>query len=163
MIEEEKEEESKEEEPKKGKKSIIKWIVVISVVAILGAGGFAGWKYYKTHLSDSKKADSEQIVQKPAIWPMGSLIVNLMDTGGKRYLKATIKIEVSNQDCIPELDLLKPRVIDSILSLLSSKSHEEIACLAGKQRLRDEIIVRLNAHLTKGKARRVYFTEFLIQ
>ena len=163
MAEEEKEEEPKEEEPKKGKKSIIKWIVVIFGVVILGAAGFAGWTYYKTHLSGSKKAGSEQIVQKPGIWSMGSLIVNLMDDDGERYLKATIQIEVSNQNCVSELDLLKPKITDSILGLLSSKTYKEIAGFEGKQRLRDEIVVRLNGYLTEGQARRVYFTEFLIQ
>ena len=94
---------------------------------------------------------------------MDSLIVNLMDGNGERYLKAVIQIEVSNQDCVSELDLLKPKVTDSILGLLSSKSYKEIAGFEGKQRLKDEIAMRLNSYLTKGQARRVYFTEFLIQ
>lgn len=163
MVEEEKEEELEEKKPKKSKKSIIKWIVVFFGVVILGAGGFAGWKYYKSRFSDSKKAESEQIVQKPGLWSMGSLIVNLMDSNGERYLKAVIEIEVSNQDCVFELDLLKPKVTDSILGILSSKSYKEIAGFEGKQRLKDEIAMRLNNHLTKGQVRRVYFTEFLIQ
>ena len=148
------------EEPKKDKSPILKWIVVLFVVVIFGVAGFAGWKYYKSNLSASKKAEEEQIVQ---IWSMGSPIVNLMDNNGERYLKTTIQIEVSSQDCISELDLLKPKVMDSILGLLSSKRYKEIAGFEGKQRLKDEIAVRLNSYLTKGQVRRVYFTEFLIQ
>jgi len=34
---------------------------------------------------------------------------------------------------------------------------------AGKQRLRDEIVLRLNSFLTKGKVLKVYFTEFIVQ
>lgn len=158
--EEEKEEEPKGKEPTKGKKPIIKWIVVSFAVVILGAAGFGGWKYYETRLSGSKK---EQTVQKPGIWSMDSLIVNLMGDGGERYLKAVIQIEVSGQDCVSELDLLKPKVTDSILGLLSSKSYKEIADFEGKQRLRDEIAIRLNGYLTEGQVIRVYFTEFLIQ
>lgn len=167
MVEEEKEKEeegeSEEKEPKKGKKSIIKWIVVFFGVVILVVAGFAGWTYYKTHISGSEKADSEQTVQKTGIWSMGSVVVNLMEDGGERYLKTTIQIEVSSQDCISEMDLLKPKITDSILGLLSSKSYGEIAGFEGKQRLRDEIAMRLNGYLTKGQVRRVYFTEFLIQ
>ena len=160
MAEEEKEEESEEKEPKKGKKAIIKWTVLFFAVVILGAGGFLGWKYYEAHFSGTKE---EHIVQKPGIWSVGSLVVNLMEDNGERYLKATIQIEVSGQDCVTELDLLKPKITDSILGLLSSKSYKDIAGLQGKQRLKDEIAMRLNSHLTKGQARRVYFTEFLIQ
>jgi len=163
MAEEKKEEQQEEKEPEKGKKSIIRWIIVAVAVVVLGAGGFLGWKYYETRLSGTKETGTEQTVQKSAIWSMGSLIVNLMDDNGERYLKATIQIEVSGQDCISELDLLKPKVTDSILGLLSSKRYKDVAGFEGKQRLRDEIAMRINSHLAKGQARRVYFTEFLIQ
>ncbi|MEA3486389.1 MAG: flagellar basal body-associated FliL family protein [Thermodesulfobacteriota bacterium] len=162
MAEEEKEEELEEKKPKKSKKSIVRWIVVAVAVVALGAGGFAGWKYYETHLSGTKE-QKEQPVQQSVIWPMDSLIVNLMDDNGERYLKVMIQIEVSSQDCVTELDLLKPKITDSIIGLLSSKSYREIAGFEGKQRLKDEIAVRLNGYLTKGQVRRVYFTEFLIQ
>jgi len=163
MAEEENEEEVEEKKPKKGKKSILKLIIVFFCVVLLGAAGFAGWTYYKTHFSGSKKADSEQIVQKPGIWPMDSLIVNLMDANGERYLKITIQLEVTSQECLSEMDLLKPKIMDSVLELLSSKNYKEIAGFEGKQRLRDEIAMRLNSYLTKGQVKRVYFTEFLIQ
>jgi flagellar FliL protein len=35
--------------------------------------------------------------------------------------------------------------------------------MAGKQRLREEIAMRLNTFLTTGKVSKVYFTEFVIQ
>ncbi|MBW2644644.1 MAG: flagellar basal body-associated FliL family protein [Deltaproteobacteria bacterium] len=162
MAEEEKEEQQEEKEPKKSKKSVVRWIAVAVVVVILVAGGFAGWKYYETHLSGTKEQKG-QPVQQPVIWSMGSLIVNLMDDNGERYLKATIQIEVSGQDCVTELDLLKPKVTDNVLSLLSSKRYKDVAGFVGKQRLKDEIAVRLNGYLTKGQVRRIYFTEFLIQ
>jgi len=157
------EETEEKEEPKKAKSPILKWVVVLFVVVILGVAGFAGWKYYKSNLSGSKKVEEEQIVKKPGLWSMGSPIVNLIDNNGERYLKTTIQIEVSSQDCISELDLLKPKIMDSILGLLSSKRYKEIAGFEGKQRLKYEIAVSLNSYLTKGQVRRVYFTEFLIQ
>ena len=153
----------RKKKPPKGKKSVLKWILVLFVIVILGAAGFAGWKYYETQLSGSKKVAAEPIVPKPGLWPIESQIVNLMDNNGERYLKVTIQIEVSSQDCLLELDLLKPKILDGILGLLSSKNYNDIAGFEGKQRLKDEIAVRLNGFLTKGQVRRVYFTEFLIQ
>lgn len=161
MAEEEREEQRQaEQEGKKGKGSILKWIIVAVAVVILGAGGFAGWYYYT---SGSGGGQGEAVVQTPGIWSLGSMVVNLMDDNGERYLKTTIQIEVSSQECVEELTLLKPKVVDSILVLLSSKNYKEIAGFEGKQGLRDEIAVRLNRYLTKGEVRRVYFTEFLIQ
>jgi flagellar FliL protein len=154
--------EKEEKEPKKGMSIVLKLMIVLFVVAILGVGGFVGWKYYKLGLSDSKKA-TEQAVLKPGIWPMDSQIVNLMDNNGERYLKTTIQIEVTSQDSLAELDLVKPKILDSILGLLSSKSYGDIAGFEGKQRLKDEIAMRLNVYLAKGQVKRVYFTEFLVQ
>ncbi|RLB94781.1 MAG: flagellar basal body protein FliL [Deltaproteobacteria bacterium] len=165
MADEEKEK-KEEKKSKKGMSPVLKWIIVLFAVVILGAAGFAGWKYYEINFSSSKKAadeQEEQIVQEPGLWSMESQIVNLMDNNGERYLKTTIQIEVSSKDCLSELDLVKPKILDSILGLLSSKKYKEIAGFEGKQRLKDEIAVRLNGYLTKGQIRRVYFTEFLIQ
>jgi len=160
MAEEEREEQQEEQEPKKDKKSIFRWIVMAVAVIALGAGGFAGWKYYASNAPALKE---REVVQTPGIWSMGSMVVNLMDDNGERYLKTTIQIEVSSQECVAEMDLLKPKIADSVLVLLSSKSYKEIAGFEGKQSLRDEIAVRLNRYLAKGQVRRIYFTEFLIQ
>lgn len=156
------EEENEIVEPKKkGMSPTVKWIALISVaVVILAVAGFAGWKFYDIRTSDSKK---EKTVSTAAIWSAGTLIVNLMDDKGERYLKVVIQIEASSQDCMEELEKLRPKVTDGILVLLASKSYGEIANLEGKQRIRDEIAMRLNGYLVRGQVRKVYFTEFLIQ
>jgi len=58
---------------------------------------------------------------------------------------------------------LKPKLRDNILDLLTAKTFAELMDTGGKQKLRDEVAMRLNAFLTKGKIVRVYFTEFVIQ
>ncbi len=163
MAEEEKKEGQEEQEPKKAKKSFVKWIVVAFLVIGLGAGGFAGWKFYTGLSSGEAKQEEKKVAQKPGIWSLGSLVVNLMDNNGERYLKTTIQLEVSNQESMTELEELRPKVTDSILVLLSSKTYKEIAGFEGKQSLRDEIAVRTNRYMTKGQVKRIYFTEFLIQ
>ena len=163
------EEEIKEEEAaveKDSKKSLpfLKWIIVALVIVTLGAAGFGGWWYYRTHFAEPSKEEVEQTVQvKKAIWPIDSIIVNLMDNNGERYLKITIQLEVSNENCILELDSLKPEIMDGLLDILSSKEYKEIVGFEGKQRLRDEIAIRVNNYLSKGQITKVYFTEFIIQ
>jgi len=166
MAEEEIKEEAAVEAEKDSKKGLpfLKWIVMGLAVVVLGAAGFGGWWYYKTHFSSAPRTDVEKTVQvKKAIWPLESIIVNLMDDNGKRYLKTTIQLEISNEDCVSELNSLKPEIMDSLLDLLSSKEYKEIAGFEGKQRLRDEIAIRLNNYLSKGQITKVYFTEFIIQ
>jgi len=141
-----------------------KWIIISLVVVFLGAVVFGGWWYYWTHFSEPADKEVEQTVDvKKGIWPMDSIIVNLMDNNGERYLKITIQLETSNEDCIQELDSLKPEIMDGLLDLLSSKEYIQIVGFEGKQRLRDEIAIRVNNYLDKGQITKVYFTEFIIQ
>jgi flagellar FliL protein len=150
-------------EPKKSKKSFLKWILIGMVLLCAGVAGFGGWKYYQPFVTGEKKGQEDPRARIGDIWPMGTMIVNLMDGNGERYLKAVIQIETSSPECISELNILKPKIIDNILDLLSSKKYRDIVGFEGKQRLREEISMRVNNYLSKGRITAVYFTEFIIQ
>ncbi|MBN1828909.1 MAG: flagellar basal body-associated FliL family protein [Deltaproteobacteria bacterium] len=164
MAEREAQRDAPEKAPEKKKSSMIMWIVVFVVVALVATGGFLGLKFYEKFASEKKK--DEPKASAPLIgpvWSMGAVIVNLMDNEGTRYLKTSIKVELSSPESSAELEGLKPKIMDSVLDLLSSKSYKDIAGFEGKQRLRDEIMVRLNNYMSQGVVKRVYFTEFVIQ
>lgn len=115
-------------------------------------------------VSDNRKEEAD--LPPPIIgslWPMEPFIVNLRDNNGERYLKVVLQLEVSQPAVVSELDLLKPKLRDSTLDLLGAKSYQELQDLSGKQKLRDDIMIRLNSFLTSGKIVRIYFTEFVIQ
>ncbi|MDD5722895.1 MAG: flagellar basal body-associated FliL family protein [Syntrophales bacterium] len=167
MAKEKDEEQDKEikEAPPKGKGPTIKWIVILVVVVVLGVTGFVGWNYYANRTPHGKEAVKEQVQVQPigSVWSMGAMVVNLMDNNGDRYLKTVVNVELTSPDCIGELELLKPKIVDTILDLLSSKRYQDIMGFAGKQRLRDEIAIRMNNYLSKGQVQMVYFTEFIVQ
>ncbi|HLA27736.1 MAG TPA: flagellar basal body-associated FliL family protein [Syntrophales bacterium] len=157
-------EEIVQEQAAKKKVPIVKIIIISLVVLIAIAAGVFGGIYFFTDHGDAKKAAVQP--PKPLIgtmWPMAPFIVNLSDNQGERYLKIVIEIEVSDQSVVPELELLKPKLRDNMLDLLTAKSFNELMDVGGKQRLRDEIVMRLNSFLVKGKIVQVYFTEFVIQ
>jgi len=160
-IKDEKEEKTLEENSKPAaKKSIIKWIFIGIAVVIIIAGGTGAILYFST----SQKATPEKEMQGvSALWAMDPFIVNLIDNQGERYLKVCIEIEVFDKACLEELNKMKPKLRDNILDLLTAKSYKELVDIVGKQRLRDEIAMRLNNFMTKGKIVRVYFTEFVVQ
>lgn len=159
--EEEKDEKTVEEgSPPKGKKPLVKWIIIGLSVLIVIAGGTVGALYF-TKKSAPKPA--AKAVATTALWAMEPFIVNLVDNQGERYLKVIIELEVSDQACLAELNQIKPKLRDNILDLLTSKSYKELVDIVGKQRLRDEIGMRLGNFLTTGKIVKVYFTEFVVQ
>ncbi len=168
MADKDKKEETEGEEPvpeqKKG--SSLKWIIIaVIAVLVLGGGGAGAYFFlFKSHPPAAEKKQAE--AAKPVVavfWPMDPFIVNLIDNEGERYLKVVMQLELSDQLALEELNLLKPKIRDSILDLLSAKTFKEMIDPIGKQRLRDEIALRANGFLTKGKIVKVYFTEFVIQ
>jgi flagellar FliL protein len=129
-------------------------------------------------------------VEKPKVGmmlPMRERIVNLADPGVMRYLKISVVLEMADhsgkeppkgekykeaQDHLKkELGGTLPLIEDELTGILSSKSSAELMSPDGKQRLRDDIKVRVNRALEKlshdPKEREevlsVYFSDFIIQ
>lgn len=132
----------------------------------------------------------------------GTKIVNLADPGGRRFLKATIVIEVAPPLAVleaqqaaaaaaaaagessggghggatttttedpamaafnEEMTQRMPIINDTLTTVLSSKTYEEIYTIAGKNTLKEEIITSLNEILPELHVIAVYFTEFVVQ
>lgn len=159
--EEEEEQEVKEKPAKKGG-MMMKLVIAVVLVLVLAGGGVGGWLFYQQWSQDQGQVE-EETPQIGPLWSMGTLIVNLLDDEGDRYLKVAIELELSSPEMKEELDLLRPKVLDGILDLLSSKYYREIVGFDGRQQLRDEIILRVNNYLTRGSITTVYFTDFVIQ
>ena len=160
------EDEGQEKPPETKKGSALKGIIIGVVIFIVlgGAGGAAYFFFIKSDApADAKKTTEQAKPQISVFLPMEPFIVNLIDNEGERYLKVVLQLELSDPLVTEELNLVKPKLRDSILDLLSAKNYKEMMDPIGKQRLRDEIVMRANQYVTKGKVTKVYFTEFIIQ
>ncbi|MBD5166745.1 MAG: flagellar basal body-associated protein FliL [Helicobacter sp.] len=91
------------------------------------------------------------------------IIVNLASQSGRRYLKTTINAELSSDNLMVELDTKKPAIRDTMISVLSSKTFEEISTAKGKENLKNELVERINESLVDGKIVNLFFTDFAIQ
>jgi flagellar FliL protein len=158
------EKEGEEKAPEKKNSSPLKLIIILIIVLVLIGAGVGAFYFLTKAKTPSTEKKAEQAKPQVAVfWPMEPFIVNLIDNEGERYLKIVLQLELSDQAAIEELNLLKPKIRDSVLDLLSAKTYKEMMDPIGKQRLRDEIVMRANSYATKGKVLKVYFTEFVIQ
>lgn len=160
----------KEEKKKGGKLKLV--IILVVVLAVLGGGGFAAWKFFlqPKMAGDAANATGEDAGQQAQelapggqLVTLDSFVVNLSDPMGRRYLKTTMDVEVVNSAAAAELAAAMPRVKDTLLLLLSSKSFEDISSMDKKIELKNDIVSRLNQIIGKNKVRNVYFTEFVVQ
>ena len=153
--------------------------VFVLLIAMMGAGFFIIMKQMNNAVAQVQQQSSEkteaeepppeQDVSIGPIYKLDTLIVNLADQGGKRYLRVTMEFElkpaenVEVNEVVEELEKRLPQIRDAILMILPSKQYADIATTSGKTALRDEIISKLNAYLKKGQISTIYFTEFVVQ
>ena len=142
---------------------MLKWIIIGAVSLGIVAAAVGGGLYYFHGAETAKKKPQAPPPIIGTLWPMEPYIVNLRDNNGERYLKVVLQLEMSNPELLSELNLLKPKLRDSTLDLLSTRSYQELQEFSGKQKLREDIMIRLNSFLTSGKIVRIYFTDFVIQ
>ncbi len=152
---------------KKSKKGL--FIIIIIVVLLLGGGGFgAYWFLLRAPAPTAEELAEIEAAKKPepVILPVFALkpfVVNLADKKSRRYLKVTMKLELSNEELLEEVDKRRAQLRDVVLTLLSSKTANEIGSMEGKFLLRQDIIKRVNVNLVTGKVTKIYWEEFVIQ
>jgi flagellar FliL protein len=56
-----------------------------------------------------------------------------------------------------------PAIKDAIIDLISSKYYKDIRTPEGRERLKIELLKRINAILPDGGVKAIYFTSFVVQ
>ncbi len=92
-----------------------------------------------------------------------ALIVNLGGAKGMSFLRLKFSIQTSSESVSEEIRKKKAELVDLLINILSQKTPQEIDTIGGKEKLKEEIIEKMNQKLTKGKVEAIYFTEFVIQ
>ncbi len=144
-----------------GKHILLGLLLLLLLAAAVGGGVFA-YRSLRPPGSPRGEAPSPKVAIGP-IYRLDPFTVNLADTGRSRFLRVVLQLELDAPPAAAELDSIEPRVRDATLTLLSSKRSGELATVGDKERLRNEIIHRLNGLLSAGKVIEVYFTEFVVQ
>lgn len=111
---------------------------------------------------------------------MSTKIINLVDPAGHRYIRVTIVVEVAPDN--PEFQSLPeeektaylssfeekitgrmPIMDDTVITLLSTKTYEDLYTADGKEILRQQIMQNLSQKLPDLQILSIYFTEFVVQ
>jgi flagellar protein FliL len=151
------------------KKTLLIAIIVFLFLMIgTGVAFFVLWGKISESKSDVTSAQvngNEGALSKGKkdLFPLKTFVVNLADTGGKRYLRVKMVLELNNEGLISEMEENLPHVNDKILMILPSKTFNAIKAFEGKMALKNEIMNGLNSFLKEGRITNVYFEEFVVQ
>jgi len=118
----------------------------------------------------------------------GTKIINLAEPNGRKYIRINVVVEFAppepEEEAKPapaaegegaavedpavtalttEVNARLPMVNDTVITLLSSKTFEDLYTSTGKEALRGELMQKLQAMLPDYKIIGVYFTEFVVE
>lgn len=171
---EEKVEAAKSAPPQKGSNQALLIILVVLNMAVVGVVGFLLFMGKKKEAAEPKidhviKGEHEAQVEdaKEAMnfvkemVRLEPFVVNLAGSRGRRLARVTLELEVDNEKVKDEIETRSAQIRDIIIIILSAKNYESVSNKEGKDALRDEIRDTVSGFLTKGKIRKVFFTEFM--
>ena len=149
---------------KKYRISLVVFVVVAGLIFLLNQGTLEAQEEVENVEEKTSSEEPKRIKKKKSLmFHLDPFIVNLAKSGGNRFLKVTVSLEMSSPDVSFELKKNIQKITDSILLLLSTKVFKDVYSVQGKFTLKSEITTRVNQFLTKGVVKGAYFTEFIIQ
>jgi flagellar protein FliL len=153
---------------KKYRMSLLAFATAAGLIFLLNQGNLEAQEEVAEEEKVEEKSSSEEPkpvkkVKKDLMFHLDPFIVNLAKSGGNRFLKVTISLEMSNPKVRVGLKKNIQKITDSILLLLSTKIFKDVYSVQGKFTLKGEITTRVNQFLTVGQIKGAYFTEFIIQ
>lgn len=156
-----KEEEKVQEKPRG--KSFTNLFVIIGVALAAAALAVAGTFIFTGESKGSPKKVEKVSPETMAIFTLEPFIVNIYDGQDLRYLKLKVEMELSDPEAKTELTARQAQIRDGILSILTTKTMQDLQFQQGKNQLKQEIMAAVTRMVTPGKVKQVYFTDFVIQ
>ena len=153
---------------KKYRISLLAFTTAAGLIFLLNQGNLEAQEEVTEEEKVEEKSSSEEPkpvkkVKKDLMFHLDPFIVNLAKSGGNRFLKVTVSLEMSSPEVRFGLKKNIQKITDSILLLLSTKIFKDVYSVQGKFTLKGEITTRVNQFLTEGQVKGAYFTEFIIQ
>jgi flagellar FliL protein len=136
-------------------------LILIMNVLVVGKVFFGGGGKPKTdkeaHGKHEKK--EEEVGEKLAL---DEFLLNLSG-GNNHYLRATFAVGLRKGVKEKEMEEEVAPIRDAMLSVLTTKTLEDISTQAGKEKLREEMVKKINEELGEEKVVKIYFVNFAAQ
>jgi len=159
--------------PEGAKKKGAGLITVLLAAVIAGGGAGAGTAWFVAPMSVDGMAsraaeegeESENLLQNVdwELYTVDNLVLNPAGTRGRRFLVASVAIEVDRRRTLPLLENSEVQIRDGMIRALSSQGVDELADPARRPEMED-MLRRVVSDITDGApVGRVYFSRFVLQ
>jgi len=154
----------------KNQRRLLTTLISLNVLVVLGliGGFFLGMKAMMVKVNPEPKPKAEHPLPGPTL-QIFNQIYNLGEPN--RYMKATMELELEVEGMeeqehmafLQEVRRREPYILDLLISEISGKTYREVSTPQGKEQLKEELRLKINALLSRGELREVMFTSFAVQ
>jgi flagellar protein FliL len=109
------------------------------------------------------EGDSSASAVAPAVMTLENLVLNPAGSGGSRFLLLTVSIECKDAAAVTTLQSRDAELRDVVLSSLGQKTVDELADIAGRDVIKEQLATALNERFGKKTVLRVYFPQYVVQ
>jgi flagellar FliL protein len=151
--------------PRSSRKKLIIFIAVpVLALLVIGAGLYFTGKLGHG-AGDKAEAHEERKAPKEGVFfDLPDILVNLNGAGKKsNFLKMSVSLELASAADLPRLQAVLPRIVDNFQVYLRELRVEDLKGSGGMYRLREELMIRVNAAVAPAKINDVLFKEMLVQ
>jgi flagellar protein FliL len=144
----------------KPKRKVLKILILSGILVVAGSAVILSIGF----LRPGHKPNKPERVSVKAILALDPFLVNLADPHETRFVKTTFQLGLEKEwKGEAKNSAATAAMRDSIISLLSSKTSDQILTAQGKDQLRDEIRARMNALSPDLKVIEVYIVDIVVQ
>ena len=154
--------------PPGGSRKLLALLPKVGICAALAGSAFAIVLFVVRPMFPPVAADAKKTAAPPQkfgkVIALEPVVVNLAQSEGRRYLKATVHLEVPEEEkVVKEVEARKPQLLDLLVNMLTKKTLAEVTAPEGLDAVRAEIFERVVQAVGKERVRRVFVTEFVVQ
>ena len=157
--------EAKPSEGGKSGKALVLFVVLPILLVLGGAtGAYLGGLLDPLLGAEEEHQEEVPVAGESVFYDLPDMLVNISGGGRKAsYLKISVSLELENPAALERVDQVLPRIVDSFQVYLRELRIEDLDGSAGLQRLREELLLRVNTAVQPVVVRDVLFKEMLIQ
>ena len=142
--------------------AIVLIVIVLLLTIVVGVGGY--FLYQKQNHNEKVEENKESSIMFKT--DIESIVLNVLNSKNvNKMMKLSFSIKYTDQLYTPKIEEYKTEINDLVITLISSKSSEELMTQNGKNLLKEDLLKELNKLFEKEKIeiKQVLFTEFVIK
>jgi len=154
--------------PKKRGRGKLLLFIALPLLLLIGGGAGAYFSGALDSLLGKNPASEEtgaELKPREALFvDLPDMLVNL-NTGSRKpsFLKVDVSLQLGHKEDEDKVKLVQPRIIDTFQTYMRELRPEDLKGSAGLYRLREELLIRVNATVSPVKVDDVLFRDLLVQ